>query len=60
LSPEVEKVIDEKLKSFHEEPDKRIKDHVSSLGDILAYLTVTRAYKFTDLLDDYLGEQLDR
>lgn len=60
LSPEVEKTIDEKLKSFHDEPDKRVKDHCSSLGDILAFLTVTKAYKFTDLLDAYLGEQLDR
>jgi len=60
LSPEVEKIIDQKLKTFKEEPDKRIKDHCSSLGDILAFLTVTKAYKLTDLLDAYLGEQLDR
>lgn len=41
LSPEVEKTIDERLKTFNEQPEKRIKDHCSSLGDILAFLTVT-------------------
>lgn len=56
LSPEVGKIIDEKLKTFHEEPEKRIKDHCSSLGDILAFLTVTKNYKLPQLLDAYLGE----
>lgn len=60
LSPEVEKTIDERLKTFHEQPDKRVKDHCSSLGDILAFLTVTQNYKMSQLLDAYLGEQLDR
>jgi hypothetical protein len=60
LSPEVQKTIDERLKVFKEEPEKRIKDHCSSLGDILAFLTVSQKYKLTDLLDAYLGEQLDR
>lgn len=60
LSPEVEKTIDERLKTFHEQPDKRVKDHCSSLGDILAFLTVTQNYKMSQILDAYLGEQLDR
>jgi hypothetical protein len=60
LSPEVAKMIDEKLQAFHEEPEKRVKDHQSSLGDILAFLTVTQNFKLSQLLDAYLGEQLDR
>jgi hypothetical protein len=37
-----------------------VKDHLSSLGDLLSNVTVSDSVKFSDLLDAYLEEQLDR
>jgi len=38
----------------------RHKDHTGSLGDLLAYVTVSKKYKFSDILPAYLEEQMDR
>mmetsp|Transcript_30105 Transcript_30105/g.29355 ORF Transcript_30105/g.29355 Transcript_30105/m.29355 type:complete len:231 (+) Transcript_30105:593-1285(+) len=40
LYPEIEQEINAKVKQFIEEPDKRVKDHCSSLGDLLALVTI--------------------
>ena len=60
LQPEADKILDQKLKTFKEEPEKRVKDHCSALGDILSFATVSNNVKLNDVLDAYLEEQLDR
>jgi ubiquitin-conjugating enzyme E2 D/E len=60
LQPEAEKIIDQKIKTFIDEPEKRVKDHCSSLGDMLSFAIVSNKYKIEDVLDAYLSEQLDR
>lgn len=60
LAPEAEKMVDERLKAFKEQPDKRVKDHCSALGDILSFAIVSNKYNLEDILDAYLEEQLDR
>jgi len=60
LQPDAEKILNQRLKTFKEEPDKRVKDHCSALGDILSFATVSSSYKLNDVLDAYLEEQLDR
>jgi hypothetical protein len=41
LYPEVESNIDNRIKTFIEEPDQRVKDYCSSLGDLLAMVTIS-------------------
>ena len=60
LKPEVSKTINERLKIFIDNPDKRIKDHCSALGDLLTFITVSDGINIGELLDSYLEEQLDR
>jgi hypothetical protein len=60
LEPQAEKMVDERLRVFKEEVDKRTKDHCSALGDILAFAIVSNKYNLEDVLDAYLDEQLDR
>ena len=60
LKPEVSKTINERLKTFIDNPDKRIKDHCSALGDLLTFITVSDGMNIGELLDSYLEEQLDR
>ena len=60
LHPEVEKEVDEKIDQFINDPAKRHKDFTSSLGDLLAMVTVSQKYKIEDLLPSYLEEQMDR
>lgn len=60
LQPDAEKILNQRLKTFKEEPEKRVKDHCSALGDILSFATVSSSYKLNDVLDAYLEEQLDR
>lgn len=60
LQPDSEKQVDEKIKVFKEQKDKRVKDHCSSLGDILSYAIVSNKFSMEDILDAYLEEQLDR
>lgn len=60
LKPEAEDIANEKLKTFIEDPEKRLKDHCSSLGDILSFAVISNKFKLTDVLEPYLQEQLDR
>lgn len=39
--PEVQEEIDQKIESFIKEPEKRHKDHMGSLGDLLSYVSVS-------------------
>jgi len=56
LKPEVNDIVDSRLKSFKEQPEKRVKDHCSALGDILSFATISNNYKLSDVLDAYLEE----
>jgi hypothetical protein len=56
LKPEVSKTIDERLETFIDHADKRIKDHAPALGDLLAFVTVSDSINLGDLLDAYLEE----
>lgn len=56
LYPEVEKEIDAKIEAFIKEPEKRHKDYTSSLGDLLALVTVSQKYNIEDILPAYLEE----
>jgi ubiquitin-protein ligase len=56
LQPEADKILDQKLKTFKEEPEKRVKDHCNALGDILSFATVSNNVKLNDVLDAYLEE----
>lgn len=56
LHPEVGEEIDAKIEQFINEPEKRHKDYISSLGDLLAYVSVSQKYKFSDILPAYLEE----
>ena len=60
LVPEVQGIINEKLRVFKDEEASRTKDHTPSLGDILAMMLVSDRYSFREFLDAYLEEQLDR
>jgi len=60
LAPEVDGTINEKVAEFISGPEKRVKDFAASLGDLLAYVTISNKFQLKDLLDHYLEEQLDR
>ena len=60
IYPEVEKEIDDKIEAFIKSPEKRHKDHTSSLGDLLAMVTISNKFKIEDILTHYLEEQMDR
>jgi hypothetical protein len=60
LKPEVDDMVNKKLQTFKDEPEKRVKDHCSALGDILSYATISSKFKLQEILDGYLEEQLDR
>jgi len=60
LQPGTVDLIDEQLHTFISDPSKRVKDHTSSLGDLLSNVTVSNKFSFEELRDAYLEEQLDR
>jgi len=60
LFPEVRAKLDAKIEEFLAHPQKRVKDYCSSLGDFLSFVTVSSKFKFGDILDAYLSEQMDR
>jgi hypothetical protein len=60
LHPEVGEEIDEKIAKFIADPEFRHKDQCGSLGDLLALVSVSNKYKFSDILPAYLEEQMDR
>ena len=41
LYPEAENMVTEKINKFINDPNMRVKDHCSSLGDLLAMTTVS-------------------
>jgi hypothetical protein len=41
LYPEAENMVAEKINKFINDPNMRVKDHCSSLGDLLAMTTVS-------------------
>ena len=60
LVPGVMEIINEKIRVFKEEAEKRVKDFTPSLGDILSISIVSDRFSLMDILDEYLEEQLDR
>lgn len=56
LYPEVQQEIEQRVKTFIEQPEKRVKDHCSSLGDLHAILLVCQKFNMDDLLGAYLQE----
>lgn len=58
--PEVQEEIDRKIEQFIKEPEKRHKDHMGSLGDLLSYVSVSQKYSISDIMPFYLEEQMDR
>jgi len=60
LYPEVGTDIDDKLEQFIKNPEMRHKDHMSSLGDLLSYVSVSKKFTMKDILPFYIEEQLDR
>lgn len=60
--PDVAKIMDEKLKVFIEDPNKRLKDPAScpNLGDIQVFSIMSQTYNFEDIKIPYVDEQLDR
>lgn len=54
--PEAEEILLARLKSFIDDPAKRVKDHSPALGDLLAFVMVSRSVRMSDLLRPYLEE----
>lgn len=60
LHPEAEVEVDARIENFLSNKEKRHKDYCSSLGDLLAMVTISSKYKIQDILNAYLDEQMDR
>ena len=60
MFPEAEKELEQKVEFFVKNPEKRTKDYYSSLGDLLSLVTLSKNYKFKDILNAYIDEQMDR
>ena len=58
--PELYAKIDEIIEKFKSDEKNRHKDNLSSLGDLLSYLIVSKKYQWKDVIGEYLGEQMDR
>jgi hypothetical protein len=58
--PEIGEEIDRKIEQFIKEPEKRHKDHTSSLGDLLSFVSISQKYTIQDIMPLYLEEQMDR
>jgi hypothetical protein len=56
LYPEIGVEIDAKIEAFIKDPASRHKDTLSSLGDLMAYVSVSEKYTFKDILPIYLEE----
>lgn len=56
LKPESEDIVNERLTTFKDHPEKRVKDFCSSLGDILSFATISSKFSLQDVLDVYLQE----
>lgn len=60
LVPSVMETINERIRQFKDEEDKRVKDFTPSLGDLQALCIISDQYTLKDILEAYLEEQLDR
>lgn len=60
MYPEAEKELEARLDFFMQNPEKRTKDYYNSLGDLLSLVTLSKKYKFKDILNGYIEEQMDR
>ena len=58
--PEVRKELDQRIALFKEDESNRVKDKCSSLGDLLTYSLISEKHSLTSILQEYLGESLDR
>lgn len=58
--PEVRKELDQRIALFKEDESNRVKDKCSSLGDLLTYSLISEKHSLNSILQEYLGESLDR
>ena len=60
--PKAAEIMDQKLKDFIEDPEKRLKDPeiCPNLGDLLVFSLMSQKYTFEDIKLAYTEEQLDR
>lgn len=58
--PELKKTIADHLTNFVQNEEARIKDHQPNLGCIFAMLSVVDSHKFSNIIEAYFSEQLDR
>ena len=58
--PQLEEKIKQNLATFIKDEKARIKDVQSNLGAVLATLSVADSFKFSDVVEPYFEEQLDR
>mmetsp|Transcript_27056 Transcript_27056/g.19502 ORF Transcript_27056/g.19502 Transcript_27056/m.19502 type:complete len:125 (+) Transcript_27056:1001-1375(+) len=56
MNPEVNQEINERIEKFIKHPEMRVKDHCSSLGDLLSFVMVSDKYSIDELLPTYLEE----
>lgn len=59
-NPELYTEIDNSLESFKNDEKSREKTGTPNLGDMLSKLTVSKKYKWSDIIGPYLEEQMDR
>ena len=52
--------VDQILANFMKEEKYRVKDNLSSLGDMLSLMTVSKTVTWKDIIPVYLSEQMDR
>jgi hypothetical protein len=52
--------MDSILEGFIKDPNMRLKNNCPSLGDILVYIIMSSKYKFSEILNIYMEEHLDR
>ena len=58
--PDQLQALNARIASFKADENKRIKDHCSSMGDLLSFCLVSPDFRITDILLEYLDESLDR
>lgn len=58
--PEVRGELDKRIADFKADESNRVKDKCSSLGDLLTYALISEKHGLSSILEDYLGESLDR
>jgi len=58
--PELYDQIDTTIGNFKSDEKYRIKDSMPNLGDMLSKLTISKKFKWKDVIGAYLEEQMDR